>query len=393
MKHLFIIIKKEFLYLLKDKKIIRMMFIIPLVFFPLLVYIIYTVQKKIVHKGQEKVMQIAFVTKGIDSGLLTLFSQDKTMSISFIEAQSDYSKLIQDGEFDAVIQCKWLKKTNTPKVIAYYNTTQNALDNKINAFLNLYEKEKLKSKLIQENLPEDFMVSVVKEVVDIASTREKFSKTIGGIIPYILIILGFSGSIFPAIGMFSEEKEKHTLETLLITPINRHIILFGKLIVIACVGIISSILTLAGLVFSILKIMSDIDIDSNILGSMGGMIEIGSLLAIVSMLFPLMFFFAGILTLITIYTNTTKEAQIIISPFTFVIIIPAVIGMLQGVELNVTTALIPITNIALCFKEIMAGTIDWKLFFLSEFVLVLLAVLSVWVASIKFSKESNIVMD
>jgi len=47
----------------------------------------------------------------------------------------------------------------------------------------------------------------------------------------------------------------------------------------------------------------------------------------------------------------------------FLIIIPAMIAMMPGVELTWTWAMVPITNVALATKEVIKGTMDYTMLF------------------------------
>ena len=57
--------------------------------------------------------------------------------------------------------------------------------------------------------------------VSTANKRESLGEKIGGFLPYILILLGLTGAMYPAIDLGVGEKERGTLETLLLTPIPR----------------------------------------------------------------------------------------------------------------------------------------------------------------------------
>jgi len=56
---------------------------------------------------------------------------------------------------------------------------------------------------------------------------------IGGFIPYIIIILCFTGAMYPAIDLTAGEKERGTMETLLCSPVNRVNIALGKFLMVA----------------------------------------------------------------------------------------------------------------------------------------------------------------
>jgi sodium transport system permease protein len=93
---------------------------------------------------------------------------------------------------------------------------------------------------------------------------------------------------------------------------------------------------------------------------------------------------------ITIYAKSFKEAQSIITPLNLIVLLPAMVGLFPGIELNTMTAMIPVLNIVLTTKELIAGTIDYGLLALSFSVMVLLASAAVAVSFRQFGKESNI---
>ena len=71
-------------------------------------------------------------------------------------------------------------------------------------------------------------------------------------------------------------------------------------------------------------------------------------------------------------------------------IIPAAIGMLPGIHLNFVTALIPVLNVTLCTKEVIAGTIDPVFLGVTTLSLLVFAGLSVYISFRSFANEKNI---
>ena len=101
-------------------------------------------------------------------------------------------------------------------------------------------------------------------------------------------------------------------------------------------------------------------------------------------------FFAGVMIPIAIYAKTFKEAQSIITPLNIVMVLPAMIGFFPGIELNLTTACIPVVNVVLATKELIAGTLEIKYLLISFLVMILLAVSAVLISFKQFDKESNV---
>jgi len=56
------------------------------------------------------------------------------------------------------------------------------------------------------------------------------------------------------------------------------------------------------------------------------------------------------------------------------------------------TAFIPVVNIVLATKELIAGTLDYSLLALSFSVMMILAIIAVFISYKRFDKETNVVI-
>jgi len=93
---------------------------------------------------------------------------------------------------------------------------------------------------------------------------------------------------------------------------------------------------------------------------------------------------------LSIYAKSFKEAQSIVAPLNIVIIFPAMIGTMPGMELNTMTALIPVLNVSLAAKDLVAGIINPFLMMEVYVSLFALAGLSLWFCVKWFSREETI---
>ncbi|MCB9501897.1 MAG: hypothetical protein H6696_08165 [Deferribacteres bacterium] len=79
-----------------------------------------------------------------------------------------------------------------------------------------------------------------------------------------------------------------------------------------------------------------------------------------------------------------------IAPGNILVIIPAAIGMVPGITLNYGTAMIPILNVSLTTKEILAGTLQYDVLAVVYLSQIVLALLSLWGCSKWFEREEVI---
>jgi sodium transport system permease protein len=195
--------------------------------------------------------------------------------------------------------------------------------------------------------------------------------------------------MYPAIDLFTGEKERGTLETLLTTPVSRLKILIGKMGVVVLSGLLASLSALLGLYLSI-EVFQLVE-DPELLKVIHSILSPSFILILFSLSLPLTIFFAGVMIPIAIYAKSFKEAQSIITPLNIVMVLPAMVGFFPGIELNTTTACIPVVNVVLATKDLIAGTISPGLLVLSFSVMLLLAGIAVLVSYKRFDNETNVV--
>ena len=85
-----------------------------------------------------------------------------------------------------------------------------------------YGKHVIQQQINERNLGENFLTPIVmREGGDVASKSQKALSFIGGILPYFVIAFAFLGGMYPAIDLGAGEKERNTLETLILSPCSR----------------------------------------------------------------------------------------------------------------------------------------------------------------------------
>jgi sodium transport system permease protein len=117
-------------------------------------------------------------------------------------------------------------------------------------------------------------------------------------------------------------------------------------------------------------------------------IGLGAVASVFMVAFPLAVLFSAALITISLFAKSYKEAQSYISPLMIVVVVPAVAAMIPGVELTPKLSLIPILNVSLLCKDLIAGTYHWgsiSLIFLSTCVY---AAAAIFIAIKMFHRES-----
>lgn len=390
MNIIFTVLKKELTDTLRDKRTLISAIILPAIVIPLLIFGLTKLQKSLMDKAGEKPLRIALI--GVPAPYQNTFNDSKyKLQQNFTVATG--KDAIQKDSLDAVVefQSDFSAKVDSMKsavIHLYYKSTNLLLYTRIAEKLDSLKAVLLRGRIKQLNISEEALMPLVISKEDIASPKEQIGKLVGGFLPYIFILFCFMGCMYPAIDLITGEKEKGTMETLLTVPASRFKILVGKIMAISLVGLCAATMTILGMVTA-LKVLPDIP--KEFLNVLNDMLSFKFVTMLYCMLIPLSIFFAGMLSAMVIRAKSFKEAQSMVTPMTFVIIIPAIIATIPGIELNWQTSFIPVLNIALATKEIIAGTINIFQYAAVVLSLIVLALVAAFLSYKQFSKESMVV--
>jgi sodium transport system permease protein len=164
------------------------------------------------------------------------------------------------------------------------------------------------------------------------------------------------------------EKERGTMETLLCSPAGRSEIVLGKFLMVLTGSLSAMALSLASLAVSaslagMLLIggakPAAAGAAAHGAGSAMPMIDPSGLLGVIAMVLPVAVLFSAVIFTVALFAKSYKEAQSYVAPGMIVVLMPAIVGMLPGIDLNAKLALVPILNLSLVCKEMLSGVWHW----------------------------------
>ena len=388
------IAKKELTDITRDRRTIIMMIVLPFVLIPGLFGVVYTIQSQQAEKATEQQMKVSFFGQEYAPELYQAFADlDNVIILDQITADS-VDSYIQNEYLDAAIyvnreyQESIDQNKQAPIIIKFKGTDSFGITrDRIKSLLTSQENQIITKRMNQLNLKPDIVKAYQIEYKDIASTQEKLGKFVGGFLPYFFIIFGFMGAMYPALDLGAGEKERGTLETILSSPATRLDVVLGKFLVVMLAAITTAFIALGGMY---LGIQTFPDIEPWVLEVVNVILSAKTVILMMSLIIPISAFFSALLLGLSIYAKSFKEAQSIVGPLNIAIIFPALIGTLPGIELNAVTSLIPILNVSLASKDIIAGTINpWYMVEVYLSLIVLAGLAIVWCVN-WFNRESTI---
>lgn len=395
---IFTIFKKELKDTLRDRRTLMMMLVIPILIFPVIMNIFVSVSASFQKEAATKEVKIGIV--GESNNFLTseLNQLPETVGKKRLVSYADTNLLLLDLKADSVqlgafVPANFNSKYDSLEpapIHFYFNATDMGMKERAEQYMALIEAKTKQQRYAKLGIKPELITPLDISYHNIASDKEMVGKLAGGILPYIFIAFGFIGCMYPAIDLFTGEKERGTIETLLTTPVARWQILFGKMGVVVLSGLVAASCALLGLFLSI-EVLDVIE-NAELLNIIHSILSPSFIFLLYSLLIPLTIFFAGVMIPIAVYAKSFKEAQSIITPLNIVMVLPAMVGFFPGIELNTVTAAIPVVNIVLATKELIAGTLQFHLVMISFLVMLSLACIAVFISYKRFGKETNIVM-
>jgi membrane protease YdiL (CAAX protease family) len=188
--------------------------------------------------------------------------------------------------------------------------------------------------------------------VDLATEEQRSGQLFGRLVPLVLVFLMVSGGLYTALDLFAGEKERGTLETLLTTRINRGAVLVAKSLTVLAFGLITGWLALGAMWATMRLGLLDVAID-------GLHVSGGSVLLLALMLIPLGAELTSLLVVAAAWAPDVRTGQAMAIPLLLVTMVPASLSAIPGVSLSPLTALIPIGNLTLAARDLLAGQASW----------------------------------
>lgn len=197
------------------------------------------------------------------------------------------------------------------------------------------------------------------EDADVATAAQSSGLQLGRFLTLFLMLFLLTGGSVVAIDSLAGEKERGTLETLLTTAVSRFEIVAAKHLAILAVAIFITVIQVANLLayvgFELIPLPEGFTTPVSPL--------VAALLLVLYL--PVASLVSSVLLLTSGYAKTYKEAQLYLSPVLLISLLPALAPILPGIELHSAIVALPVANISVAVKEILAGTFDWPMIVLA----------------------------
>jgi len=389
-----IVYRKELKDALRDRRTVISMIVVPIFLMPVLTIFVGVLSARLIGRAFQQVPAVMIIG-GEDSPQILAALRARS-DIQMVPPASDYAQQIIDKKIRAAVELPpdfddIIARGDTAKIrIDMYQDEINSESSaaKLQEFFRDFREGAIRQRLADRHLPENLAEPLVVQESNVAPPEKVSGVVLGGLVPYFVIILSLTGAMYPAMDLTVGEKERGTIETILCSPISRVSLVLGKFFLVLTASLATTALAIASMGLTLAaagKMVGGLPQVSRT--ALQFQITPTAVIWVFVMIVPLAVLFSAALLAISLFAKSFKEAQSYLSPLTIVVIAPAIVSVLPGVELNARLSLVPILNTSLVSKEIVSGTYHWNyiaLIFASSCVY---AAAALWLAVRLFQRE------
>lgn len=188
--------------------------------------------------------------------------------------------------------------------------------------------------------------------VEVALQEQVAASVWSKMFPALLVIMALTGAFYPAIDLGAGEKERGTMETLLISPAKRVELVLGKFATIMLFSVATALLNLLSMGLTGQQMASGIGrgMTNNISLEFPGF---APLMWMVILLLPLSALFSSLCLALATFARSTKEGQYYLTPLLMVVMGLTMFCLSPAVEMTPLYSVIPVVNVALLLKGLL----------------------------------------
>ena len=285
----------------------------------------------------------------------TLISFLARYGIDSKPAPADYEAKIQDGTLDAVLvvpedfASRFSEGRPAPLQLVYDQSRRSAATqvNRVQQVLQVYSGYVANLRLLARGVSPELAMPLQVEEIDLA-TPEKLGAMLLNMIPIFLVLATFVGGMNLAIDVTAGERERGSLEPLLVNPAPTDAIVLGKWLATVTASALGVVITLIGFFVALGRVpLADLGVKASM-----GVPDAAVMLAAV---LPLTLFASSVQMLVATYARSFKEAQTWLSLLLMIPMIPGMVLSFVPFDADTLLRAVPVMGQHLMIDGVLRG--------------------------------------
>lgn len=355
------IFKKEIVRVFKDPKMVLSVFVLPVALMIGLLYLMGNVMTNMeddidAHKS------IIYIENHPKSFQQFLNEYDIEGDIRPMKKLDEIKKEIRNGaadiflafpkEFDEQIQT-YQEGNEVPVIQTYYNPSEeysSAARNDFMVILEEYRNTLLAGRVGNLEQLLIFTVDSDSEEVILQDDKKAEGKALGTMLPYFVTLMLFAGAMSIGTDMIAGEKERGTMASLLVSPVKRSAIIFGKVFALMTISGLASVVSTIAIIVCMPLVSKSMFGES--VSGVGMKLDAEQIWMLGTLLVAVAFLYATIIALVSVFAKTVKEANSYVMPVYILVLAIGIMTMYMTGEPSKASYYIPIYNSAIVLKGI-----------------------------------------
>lgn len=241
-----------------------------------------------------------------------------------------------------------------PEVELYFSATNelsNIAGSRVNAILSAIRESTLMGDFTEE---ERLVFNQQNTIYEDES--DLFVRIVAGVVPLLIIIFLFAGALSIGPDVIAGEKERGTLATLLVTPVSRGSFAMGKILAISVISLSSAFSSFIGIALSLPRLLQ-LDSSSNL-----DVLEIyglSSFIALLLIIFVTTLFIVGLISVVSAYAKSVKEAASLASPLYIITIVISALNIFSDASGQLYLFALPLFGPIQVINSVMTQSLNW----------------------------------
>ncbi|RTG93198.1 ABC transporter permease [Thermus scotoductus] len=355
MRDIYRIFWKELVQVFRDRKLVFSTLILPVLLMPIFMFGPSLVLQRLLQGAQERKQEVAVLN--LPEEALRALEQAGLSP----KAHPDPEGAVREGKYPVGVRYEQGVYRVYGRLAGGLTEGQVAVS-KVQGALQALKEAKVAEALAQRGIPHQVLTPFQVEVVDTSPEREKAGGLLGFLLPFFLVVFVLTGGQVVAVDATAGEKEKGTLEALLMAPVPLLHLAMGKTLATVAMALLSGISGLLGLALGSTMAAT---FGGGLLTESGQILELGGrlaldgtgFLALFLSAFLLALFMGAVMVSLGLYARSFKEAQSYMAPLQLLVLLPLIFLQFRGFfELQTWHHLVPLFNVALLMDALLKGS-------------------------------------
>lgn len=395
-----VIFKKEFWEVFRDGRTHFNTIYSPLFLTPILFALLGILIQNEMKSARQETVAVAFVGVRESPTLSDVLKVAKTFTasdddkylVTHAKTQSEAEELVRDKKVRAALifppdaEAAVLESRQIPVTVLADQGRQSSSQaaDRLKTFLDRRAGRLVGLRLQENGLPQQLATPFAPVEKNIKGGASPGTALVTMILPYMLAIYAIIGGAYLANDTVAGEKERGTLETLLVSPASRRELVTGKFLAVAAVAMLGGMLSVVGFIWPFYVKLPAFDW----MAKSGLTLTFTGVAAMFLVEIPLAVMGAGMLLTVSTFARNQREAQSYLAPVMLVATSGAMLSLVLKSEAPLFWAFVPITNASLVLKQALEGVWNPAFVMIACATSLLYAVVAVLFAAHSFQKES-----